>query len=214
MYNTHMIKAVIFDVDGVLVNSHKANLVFYHALLEEAGYPEITDDDIRANYHLSSLHAIEKLTKSTDQNEIKRIWELGHEPRFRKNNLLEFPEKLEEILEELHKKYRLAIVTSRIRLGMDSIFGIKQIEHLFDAVITFEDYKNTKPHPEPLLVALKQLGITANEAIYIGDSSTDIEAAKAAGMKSVFLSTKPHEDAHANITEFSHLTEAVAKLAT
>jgi phosphoglycolate phosphatase-like HAD superfamily hydrolase len=65
----------------------------------------------------------------------------------------------------------------------------------------------------PLLVALKKLKVDAKEAIYIGDSETDIEAARDAGMKSIHLATSPHTDATAGIKEFNELIAAIDSLA-
>ncbi len=208
-----MLKAVIFDVDGVLVDSKEANIAFFQALLGKAGYKDIDREDILACFHLPLWQSLEKLIGSTDQVEIQRIFDMASDVSLRNRSLLQFPEKLEDVLEQLHQKYKLAIVTSRIKVGIDDIFNAKEIKHLFDVVVTFEDYSNPKPHPEPLQVALKRLDVGAEEAIYIGDSPTDIEAVKAAGMKSVFLSTDDHKHAAARVNEFYELLEAVGKLA-
>ncbi|MFO0971379.1 MAG: HAD family hydrolase [Candidatus Saccharimonadales bacterium] len=183
-----MLKAVIFDVDGVLVDSRNSNVAFFQKLLAKAGYPNITREQVLDCFHLPMRQTIAKLTGTDDEQEIQRIFKLGHDSSLRDSSLFEFHDRLEGILEELHEKYRLAIVTSRIRVGVDDIFSAKEIEHLFDVVVSFEDYKNPKPHPEPLELAIERLGVKADEAVYVGDSASDIEAAKAAGMKSIFFS--------------------------
>ncbi|MDO8650417.1 MAG: HAD family hydrolase [Candidatus Berkelbacteria bacterium] len=208
----NQIKAVIFDVDGVLVDSKNANAIFFQTLLKKAGYADISHEEAISCFHLPMWQVIEKLTHSTDQEEIKRIWEMGHDPSLRDNSLLEFPDQLENVLEKLHKEYKLAIVTSRIKAGMEALFSSREIRHLFDVVVTFEDYTNPKPHPEPLDTALKKLGVDSSEAIYIGDSPTDIEAAKAAGMRSIFLSREDHPNAVATIKEFKELLNALDEL--
>jgi len=191
-----MIKAVIFDVDGVLVDSRDANVAFFQKLLAKAGYPDVSKEAVLDCFHLPMWQTIEKLTGETDQNEIQRIFDIAHDSSLRDSSLLKFPDKLEELLENLHKKYKLAIVTSRIKVGVDDIFSARAIEHLFDVVVSFEDYDNPKPHPEPLIVALERLGIGADVAVYVGDSASDIEAAKAAGMRSIFFSlSNTHPDA-------------------
>jgi pyrophosphatase PpaX len=207
-----MLKAVIFDVDGVLVDSKNANVAFFQALLTKAGYPNTSKEDILACFHLPLWQSLEKLLNTKDEQEIKRVFEMAHDSSLRNSELLEFPEKLDEMLEELHKKYRLAIVTSRIKVGVDDIFSAKEIKHLFDVVVSFEDYENPKPHPEPLQVALSKLEVEAGEAIYIGDSKSDVEAAKAAGMKCVFLSPEDHEDATARIERLHELLEVLEDL--
>lgn len=207
-----MIKAVIFDVDGVIVDSRDANVALFKTLLEKAGYPQPTKKAILKNFHLPLWQSLEILTNSSNQNEIKRIWDLAHDPAIRPTHLLKFPEKINEILEKLREDYKLAIVTSRIKVGLESVFMTSNVGHLFECVITFEDYKNPKPHPEPLLLAIKRLEIEPNEAIYVGDSHTDIEAAKAAGLKSIHYAHVKHHDADINVSSFADIVEAVAIL--
>ncbi|HUC88361.1 MAG TPA: HAD family hydrolase [Candidatus Binatia bacterium] len=207
-----MIKAIIFDVDGVLVDSKEANIALYQNILKKAGYPPVTREEILSCFHLPLWQSLEKLTSSNDQAEIKRMWSMASNSSLRDSSLFNFPEGLEQILEELHKTYQLAIVTSRIKAGIEDVFSAKEIKHLFRVVVTFEDYKNPKPHPEPLRVALNKLGLSPTEAIYIGDSSVDIDAAKAAGMRSIYLSTQLHDDASVNINEFSEILGAIKEL--
>jgi pyrophosphatase PpaX len=207
------IKAVIFDVDGVLVLSQNSNVAFYKKLLDKAGYKTITRQQVLDCFHLPMRQTIEKLTGSKDSEEIQRIFEMGsNDMSLRDSSLLEFPEKLEETLEELHKKYRLAIVTGRIKNGVNNIFSAIDIGHLFDVIISYEDYTNPKPHPEPLLTAAERLEVDTAEAVYVGDSPSDIEAAKAANMKSIYLAKEPHLDASGHIIELKELVEAIEQL--
>lgn len=208
-----MIKAVIFDIDGVLIDSKEANIALYQKLLVKAGYRQPTREEALECFHLPLRPSIKKLTGVENPEEIERIAGLVYSPDLKTNHLFIFPEKLEEVLERLHRKYRLGIVTSRIRHGVDMVFEMKDIERFFDVIVAFEDYQNPKPHPEPLLVALKRLNLKPEEAIYIGDGDSDIQAAKAAGVKSIHLSPAKHKDAAAGITELSGLIEAIESLA-
>ncbi len=215
LYHVFMLKAIIFDVDGVLVDSREANIAMFQALFKKAGYPAPSRKAILECFHLTLWQSLENLTGSKDQTEIKRIWNLAHDQALRRQrslDLFKFPKKLEDTLENLHKQYKLAIVTSRIKAGIDDLFDARQMQHLFDVVVTYEDYKNPKPHPEPLRAALKKLGLSSAEAIYIGDSSSDIEAAKAAGMRSIHLATQKHPDADVGITEFHELLKVIESL--
>jgi pyrophosphatase PpaX len=206
------IKAVVFDVDGVLVDSTDSNVALYEILLVKAGYKKPSREEIIACFHMPLWQSLEILTKSTDQREIKRVSDMVYDPDIHTSDLLKFPANLEKILLELHKYYKLAVVTSRIKLGMEHIFDVRDIEHLFDEVVVFEDYKNPKPHPEPLLLAAKRLNVKPSEAIYIGDSHTDIEAAKSAGMKSIHLAPEKNIDADVGITSFGGIVDAVKQL--
>jgi HAD superfamily hydrolase (TIGR01509 family) len=67
-----------------------------------------------------------------------------------------------------------------------------QILDWFDAVVCAEDYERGKPHPDPFLLAAKLMGVPPTECIVFEDSPTGIEAAKAAGMAWVFVSSPHH----------------------
>ena len=207
-----MLKAVIFDIDGVLVDSKEANIDLYKKLLVKAGYPEPTREAILNRFHLPLWQSIEVLTGLADQKEVERIWRMIDEPGIRNPALLKFPTELLDTLTALHRKYRLAIVTSRVRMGVKEVFEAGKIGHLFDVAVAFEDYSKPKPDPEPLLLALKQLGVTAAEAIYIGDSDSDIDAANSAGMRSIHLSRSPHPSATVVAREFKELLQAIHSL--
>lgn len=206
-----MVKAVIFDVDGVLVDSRDGNLLFYKQLIQAAGYPVPSDEAILSRFHLSLRQTLHEIL-GVDNTELDRLRGLAQNSSIRGAELNKYPAELKELLTRLHQKYKLAIVTSRLRFGMEEIFDAVAIRELFDVVVTFEDYAKPKPDPEPLLVSLERLGVAAGEAVYIGDSRTDIEAAKQAGVQSIHLTRTPHPDATTVVEEFHELEDAIEAL--
>ncbi len=206
------LKAVIFDIDGVLVDSKEANAVYYARLLEKAGYNVPSREVIDQYFHLPLWDNVAKLTGSHNKAEIQRVWELGRDHSIYPDHLLVFPEEIESILEKLHKHYSTAIVTSRLKGGVDPLFNSREIKHFFDVVVTHDDYTNPKPHPEPLQVAIKKLDVQPREAVYIGDAHVDVEAANAAGVWSIHLAPKKHDDATIGIISFAEIPAAVQKI--
>ena len=93
-----------------------------------------------------------------------------------------------ELVEHLAKRgYLLGIVTSSGRdLPFLERWGIRE---RFDAVVGREDVEQRKPHPEPIERCLTALRIEARDAVYVGDSRIDIRAARAAGVRSVGVTT-------------------------
>jgi len=69
-----MIKALVFDIDGVLIDSFDANLKFFQDLLSKAGYKPPTKKEYSPIFHLSMLDVVRICTKSADEKEIKRVW--------------------------------------------------------------------------------------------------------------------------------------------
>ena len=100
-----MIKAVIFDVDGVLVNSFEANLKYHQDMLVKAGYKCPTREEYLNVFHMTTENVIRILTKSKDENEIKKIWQMGRDGVIPYHyEFLTSPKNYETVLKELRKK--------------------------------------------------------------------------------------------------------------
>jgi HAD superfamily hydrolase (TIGR01509 family) len=207
-----MIKAAIFDYDGVLVDSRDANVSLIHNLFNKAGYDKPSRSKILQNFHLPLWQTIEQLLDDPDHAEVERLWKMGHSQEFRAAELIKLPVKITQTIEVLGKTLKLGIASGSLKQGIDELFDRAQIKPSFSTIITYGDYKNPKPDPEPLLLASKQLGIKPMDSVYIGDSAVDIEASKAAGMKSVLLSDKFLDGADLHITRFAQLPQAIAAL--
>ncbi len=205
-----MIKAVIFDIDGVLIDSFESNLKFFQDIFKTAGYKVPTKSDYKKCFHLSMVHTIKAMAKTDDAKELKRIEKIAHKTA-RHPELFKLPEHSDKVIEKLSKKYKLALVTSRIKIGVDSYLNFSKTKKYFKTVVHFGHYKNPKPHPEPLLVAAKKLKVLPSEAVYIGDSLTDIQAAKAAGMKIILYSKKKLPGADFRTSRFKDLTGLITK---
>lgn len=93
-------------------------------------------------------------------------------------NEMKIMNNLEYVLKRL--KFRKAIVASKSKSSLKPELG--KIIRFFEVVVTREDTKKHKPNPEPLLLACKKLEIEPEEAIYVGDTIIDYQAAKNAGM--------------------------------
>ncbi len=205
-----MLKAIIFDIDGVLLNSFEANLKFFQDLMLFAGYAFPNRETYKNMFHLPMDQVIRKLITSKDENEVQRIWLMG------KNRAIPYPSELitlvdncEATLKVLVKKYALAIVTSRVKIGVFSLPQLASLKNLFQTTVCFEDTEKHKPDPEPLLLACERLNIKSSEAIYIGDAQTDMDAAKAANIKAIAFTTDKLSGAIAATHEFSEIPKLI-----
>ncbi|HEX2740118.1 MAG TPA: HAD hydrolase-like protein, partial [Rubrobacter sp.] len=102
----------------------------------------------------------------------------------------EFP-GIEESLSRLHSAgIKVAVVTSKRRVSVEmALQNYPGLRNVVDRFVTMEDTTEHKPDPEPLLRGLELLGnVPKEEAVYVGDSPFDVEAAKAAGLRSVAVS--------------------------
>jgi HAD superfamily hydrolase (TIGR01509 family) len=208
-----MIEAVIFDIDGVLLDSFEANLKFFQNLMEKAGYPPPTREEFPKIFHLSMMDAIKAMTKSNSQDEIERIWKMGEGRDVDYPvDLLTMPDKAEEVLDQLNNKYKLGIVTSRIENGIYESPKLARFKDYFEVAIAYEHTTNHKPHPEPLLLAAQSLNVKPIHTVYIGDAQSDVIAGKAAGMKVIAYSPIKHEGSDAQTTLFEQIPSIIEKL--
>lgn len=95
-------------------------------------------------------------------------------------------EGVHTVLQELKRLgYRQGIVSSKRREKIVRELVLNGMEALFDTVVGQQDTDMHKPYPDPLLLAVTRLGVTARDCVYIGDQPSDMEAARAAGMQSI-----------------------------
>lgn len=208
-----MIKAVVFDIDGVLIDSLGANFKFFQDLMRKAGYQPPTRKEFLPIFHFSMWDVIKVLIGSPNEEEIKRIWELGKSGSIKyPYNLLITPKYVEKTINILSKNYLLGIVTNRIREGIYKIPSLRKLKKHFKATVAYQDTVNHKPHPEPLLLASKKLGINPSQAVYIGDAKSDIIAGKSSGMKTVLYSKTPLYEADLYTSSFAKLPELIKSL--
>lgn len=207
-----MIKAIIFDIDGVLLDSFEANLKFFSDLMTNFGYNPPNKEQFVELFHRPMKHVIEIFTKA-DEKKVEKIWQAGKDKEIPyAHELLRTPEYLEITISALNKKYTLGIVTGRVRESVYSIVQLANLKQYFKVVVAFQDTENHKPHPEPLLLAARKLGVKPEECVYIGDVENDIKAARAAGMKIIIYSKNRFNQADACTSSFIKLPKLISSL--
>ncbi len=209
-----MIKAVIFDIDGVLLDSFEANLKFFQNLMTAAGYRPPTREEFPSLFHLSMMDVIKKLTNARSEEEIMRVFKLGESREVDYPiELLNTPDGTDETIKALSEDYLLGIVTSRIRKSVYESPKLARLEQYFSAAVAYEDTDNHKPHPDPLLLAANKLGVKPSECVYVGDVENDVKAARAAGMKSLIFSKNKISGADAETADFKAIPVLIKVLA-
>ena len=175
-----MIKAVLFDVDGVLIDSLEANARAYSHDFKLLGGKAITTEKYRKFYHLPARKMFKRFFPEMSDSEIEKTIESRIEKSSRFFRYAKLNPGVKDTLRTLKNGYMLGIVTSRMNPRILDHFLIRE---LFDSIVCFSDVKNPKPHPEPVNLALKRLKVRPEEAVYVGDAASDLEAGKAAGVK-------------------------------
>lgn len=208
-----MIKAVIFDIDGVLIDSCEANYVFFRDLMNKFSYDFMTRAEYTLVFHAPMKDIVRFTAKSAGEEEIEKIWKAGKDRVVRyPDELVKIPEKLEEVLKSLSSKYTLGIVTGRVRSSIYAIPQLKALSGYFKTDVSYEDTEKHKPDPEPLLLVAQKLGILPKDCVYVGDAENDMLAARAAGMRSIIYHTENLVDADANFSFFKDLPEIIKSI--
>ena len=210
-----MITTVLFDVDGVLLDSIDSNYAFFTHIFNRIGYDFVSREEYAPLMHMNIYAMLKHITKVTDEKELQRLYEESTDFSSIPStaHLMRIPDGLTETIEALAKTYTLGIVTSRENGTFFTIPELQNLKHHFSVVSTYQDTTKHKPHPEPLHFALDKIGKIAQESVYIGDMPTDMQAAHAAGMKAISFGPEPLEKAHAHVHTLVSLPETIATLA-
>jgi beta-phosphoglucomutase len=185
-----MLKALIFDVDGVLVDSMPYHADAWKEALEEVGI-HITRQDIYEIEGSNRLGVVrlmfEKAGRTPQPNDFKDIPAKKREIFFRINEVEVFDD-IDKCLNLLKKRYRLAVVSGADGKIVHSIMD-RFFPGVFDAVITGEDVKEGKPSPEPYLKAVEMLDVRTDECMVFENAPMGVESAKRAGLYCIAIPT-------------------------
>lgn len=178
-----MIKAILFDLDGTLIDSPKLIMKsFEESLLEHNNYQPT---ELEMTSILGSTLTLAFNKYANDEDHLKRLINTFIKISNENNLIMLNPYKnASNVIQYLRdQKYLVGIVTSNNKQNVLSILKNHDMDHLFDCIITNEDSKIHKPNAEPIRLALNKLGVLPNEAIYIGDHENDIIAGNNAKTK-------------------------------
>jgi pyrophosphatase PpaX len=177
---------VLFDLDGTVVDSGAIILASMRHAAETVVGGDWEDADLMKAVGGPGLEAQMVALDPNRVDELVRVYRAHNEPL---HETLECCAGMEDVLTTLKDRgHRLGIVTAKRRLTVDLAFARLPIEHLFETVVGGDETARHKPDPEPLLLALDRLGASPQEAVYVGDSPFDMEAARAAGIHAVGVS--------------------------
>ena len=181
-----MKKYILFDFDGTLVNTNDVIIASWqHTYKHYLGH-EVDEKRITACFGEPLLLTMEREFPGVDPQEsaaVYRSYQVENADRL----VTIFP-GIRELLEELKASgYILGVVTSRTRESTLRYMNMFGIASYFSDLVSCDDTSIHKPNPEPLLLAMKKLGATAEESIMIGDSPFDIKCANNAGVDSVMV---------------------------
>lgn len=180
-------KSVLFDVDGTLLNTHEFIVSAYEHTLSSIGKP-ITRAEAEAYLGVGKNLRATYAHMQPDQD-TELLARRHHEFQRDRFHLIRPFGGAHDVLKELKQAgYKLAAVTNRARVSALPSLEQAGLNEFFDVRICPEDTLRTKPDPEHLHTALRALKHEAEHAWMVGDTYVDIEAAHAAGVRSIGIS--------------------------
>jgi phosphoglycolate phosphatase len=182
------IDAVLFDLDGTLLDSAPDFLLVLNQMLAARGKEPITLSDIT---HQVSNGARAMVSYAFNLDQTCNAFE-PLKAEFLKRYLLQLNQAsslytgIIELLEFLESRSFLwGVVTNKPELYTTPIMQFFGLDTRAAAIICPDHVTHTKPNPEPLLLACQQMSVSAAHTWYVGDHLRDIQAGKAAGMKTI-----------------------------
>lgn len=211
------IKSIIFDFDGVVVDSEplyeraETELFLSYGiqiqtvdLMDTKGLSEkMYLDIIKKRYHINA--PTDELMKK-GRRILKRIF----------SKELRYIHGFREFYQQIQTNYKTALVTSSSRNLLEWIFKFTPIRNHFSTIVTAEDVTHSKPHPEPYLNACRLLNVKPAECIVIEDSINGVNSAKNAGAMTIALKGKctpaRFENADYTVSNYSEIATLIESI--
>ncbi|SFM22878.1 HAD family hydrolase [Methanolobus profundi] len=185
-----MFKGIIFDSDGVLVNSMPYHAKAWVDVFAEFGI-DVTEEEIyeiEGSNHVGVINIFfEKAGRTPEPDMYDAILEKKR-AHFMENNRAEVFEGMYECLRSLKGKFKLAVASGADRTIVTSLMD-RFYPDIFDAIISGEDVQNGKPDPEPYNRAVEKLGLKKKDCLVVENAPLGVESAKNAGMYCVGIPT-------------------------
>jgi HAD superfamily hydrolase (TIGR01549 family) len=182
------LKAIVFDFNGTLVNDLDLHIESYWRAGKELGYA-LTKQTVQR--YISYSPSKKRLFYYGDISDAQwdEIFSLKQKYYFAmvdQRDIL-FPDT-ESALCELAASFALAVVSNTFRYMFERLCPAA-LSRLFQATLFFDEVVDPKPSAEPLRLIMQSLGVAAEECCYAGDSLTDIQMAKGAGVRMFAIAT-------------------------
>ena len=186
-------EAILFDLDGVLINSFESWYQAFSKMLRAYDKAEISREEFEEKcwgpdirYNLAALDLDRDAARHCVREQLDLI------------ELIELFPDVREVLHRIKEEYKLKVglVTNTPRANVNKIFEHFKLSNHFDVILTGNDVKRGKPDAEIVIKACERLNVKPEHAILVGDTETDYQAGKAAGCFVVGVGAKSTGDVH------------------
>ncbi|MFC9843889.1 HAD family hydrolase [Streptomyces sp. NPDC060223] len=218
-----MAQLAVFDLDGTLVDTPRAIVETFSATFGSLGVAVPDASDIRATIGLPLEQGFGRLLGLATDHELVTRGVGQYQVHFKELVLPRAPELLftgvVEGLDTLRDRgVTLAVATSKFHASADALLTAAGLRDHFALVVGADEVTHPKPHPESGRLVLDTLGIPAERAVMVGDTTHDLKMANAAGLRSIAVTYGIHDAAELATAEPTWIVdtfdEVVAHLGT
>jgi phosphoglycolate phosphatase len=175
------LRAVLFDFDGTLGDSYPAITASVNHVRSLHGLAPLSVAEVLPHVGRGPGHLLGKTVPAGDVSANEAAYVAHHPSALHAGTRL--MEGAKELVTALHQRgLRLGVCSNKPVAFTHELLRYLGIDGMFQAVLGPEDVAHPKPAPDMLLAALPRLGVSAEEALYIGDMSVDVQTARAAGV--------------------------------
>ena len=197
------IKAILFDFDGLLVDSEPIYIAANKKFLSERGINDFSIIQKIFGMRAEETFVLMKETFNLEGSpeELMHIRNEYILEDFRNGKLKLMPYMI-EALEELKKDYIIAIGSSSKKILLDTAMDSHKFSHYFETIVCGDDVTKGKPEPDIYLKAAERLKLKPHECVVVEDAPNGILAGKRAGMKTIAIPNEQTKDLDLNNPDF------------
>ena len=206
----NQIRAVLWDMDGTLIDSMPYHVEAWTEVLEPLGY-HFAPEQLLKTFGLRNEEIVrDHLKLDRPEAELQRLIE-EKEERYRglvrEHGLALLPGARRWLDDLKAADWQQAIVSSAPRLNVTAVLQGTNLGAFMDTIVCAEDIERGKPYPDPFLLAADRLGVQPQRCIVVEDAPAGLEGARCAGMRTVgVLNTHPHLEADVIVQSLEDLS--------
>ena len=183
-----MIKLVIFDLDGTLVDAYTAIIRSFNYTMRSLGYPRQDDYTVRRAVGWGDENLLKPFLKPKDLKKGLYLYRGHHRESLLKHSRLF--RGVRNVLSCLKKKgLKLAVASNRPTRFSWILIRHLGLDRYFDYVLCADKLKHGKPNPEILNRIMQRFCVTPQESVYVGDMAIDAQAGRRASIPTVIVTT-------------------------
>ncbi|MCG7408845.1 pyrophosphatase PpaX [Paenibacillus sp. ACRRX] len=176
-----MIRTVLFDLDGTIIDTNELIIETFLHVLQDIVPSPFTREHIIPSMGLTLQEQFRIFTKRDNVDDLAAAYRAYNLTRH--DELVQpFPYVKEVVNRFATAGIQLGVVTTKVRKSTERALGMFELFEQMGVIVTVDDVTHAKPHPEPVLMAVKALNADPATTLMVGDSPADIQSANAAGV--------------------------------